>query len=76
MNRAVSILLPRPRCVIAVQNLDGWYDVSMDQIREAGGEKLLEHYNGSIYKALKTIYPNFNWEFWRFQVLEIPEISK
>ncbi len=44
-----------------------WYYITRPQIYEAGGASLLAgRYNGSLLKALGTIYPQISWNSWRF----------
>lgn len=49
-------------------SLEDMYMISREQIRERGGDYLLKRYYGDDHiKALKDIYPEFQWEDWRFQ---------
>jgi len=45
-----------------------WYRIRISDIfRETGVRTLLSrHYEGSLLKALQSIYPNYHWEAWRF----------
>lgn len=45
-----------------------WYDINLNQIRARGGAHLLNnYYGGSIYKMLKSIYPEYSWQKEPFQ---------
>jgi hypothetical protein len=35
-------------------------------IEKLGGTTLLRYYNGSLIKALQTLYPDKEWLFWKF----------
>lgn len=45
---------------------DEWYSVSSSTIRAKGGGALLNCYDNSLYKALKTIYPEKVWLPFKF----------
>src|SRR5437588_600593 len=41
-----------------------WYKKTVEDM---GGDKLLpNYYNGSLQRALETIYPEYNWNTWEF----------
>lgn len=46
-----------------------WYKVTMNQICEHGGQELLLLYGNSPAKALQNVYPQHNWECWKFHLL-------
>ena len=46
-----------------IESLDQWYNVSNGGIRSFGGSRLLGVYNGNFTKALKSIYPDYSWNF-------------
>lgn len=49
-----------------VQNYQDWYKVKTSDILNRGGYSLLTNfYEGSLRKAILTIYPNENWDAWR-----------
>src|SRR5689334_5535227 len=49
------------------KNLDDWYNITTEQIQNAGGHTLLaEYYYNSPSTALKKIYPEHNWIPWKF----------
>ena len=53
---------------LKITKWEDWYTIKLSDIKDRGGTTLMaSHFNDSIFKALKTIYPNeFNWEIWRF----------
>ncbi len=38
-----------------------WYLVSSSQVAQHGGGGLLNHYKGSLLRALETVYPMHSW---------------
>src|SRR5689334_21048249 len=46
--------------------MDGWYNVTLEDILKHGGNGLLCYYNGSPSKALQGVYPDHKWMVWRF----------
>eukprot|EP01027_Heterolobosea_sp_BB2_P018850 GEZU01026495.1.p1 GENE.GEZU01026495.1~~GEZU01026495.1.p1 ORF type:complete len:840 (+),score=185.05 GEZU01026495.1:594-3113(+) len=55
---------------LQLKDLDGWYNVTAQQVAERGGGGLLRAYYGdSLCSAVQAIYPEHHWEVWRFQVL-------
>eukprot|EP01114_Cavostelium_apophysatum_P021810 TRINITY_DN7703_c0_g1_i1.p1 TRINITY_DN7703_c0_g1~~TRINITY_DN7703_c0_g1_i1.p1 ORF type:complete len:1057 (-),score=241.58 TRINITY_DN7703_c0_g1_i1:7-3177(-) len=47
--------------------LDEWYQVKVSDVIDCGGSGLLKHYDRSIQKALKSIYPEHDWKPWKFE---------
>ena len=45
--------------------LSDWYKVSRTEVSENGGQRLFNTYR-SLAEALKTVYPDFNWEMEKF----------
>ncbi len=43
-----------------------WYTVSIKQVRQSGGTGLLNHYAGSLIRALKAVYPHHEWTSYRY----------
>jgi len=58
---------------VGLKNMEGWYKVSASEIKKRGGAGLLTHYGGSVAKALKTVYPDTVWQFWKFSSVPIGE---
>jgi hypothetical protein len=50
-----------------ITNYQQWYDITRSDIDELGGQGLLEYYDGLPYKALQSVYPEFEWHPWRFK---------
>jgi hypothetical protein len=46
-----------------IQTQEDWYCITVKQAKECGAESLLSnHYNNSLYSALVSIYPEFQWD--------------
>lgn len=50
---------------------DDWYKVKLMSVYEKGGERVLSSfrhakYGDSLIHALKVVYPERNWQFWKF----------
>jgi len=56
-----------------ITDINGWYKVSASEVKKRGGSGLLTHYGGSISKALKTVYPEYKWQFWKFSTVPVGE---
>lgn len=50
-------------------NLDKWYSVSIEDINKNGGRGLLKHFNGSPALMLQAMFPDHEWQAWRFNRL-------
>lgn len=49
-------------------HLDDWYNITKDQIDKHGGAGLLAQcYNNSPWGALEAVYPEHEWQPWRYQ---------
>ena len=51
---------------LGVKSPSDWYNINLQSIKKQGGRKILSLYNDSPIKLLTTIYPDFNWELWKF----------
>jgi hypothetical protein len=51
---------------LGFKHLDDWYKITMEQMFLYGGRGLLEEYNGSPWRVLKSIYPHHPWIAWKF----------
>lgn len=50
------------------KTLDDWYNVTVDDIHQCGGGGLLSRvFNGSLFKALQSIYPDHEWHPWKLR---------
>eukprot|EP01114_Cavostelium_apophysatum_P022575 TRINITY_DN8211_c0_g1_i1.p1 TRINITY_DN8211_c0_g1~~TRINITY_DN8211_c0_g1_i1.p1 ORF type:complete len:678 (+),score=129.47 TRINITY_DN8211_c0_g1_i1:83-2116(+) len=45
-----------------IKQLDDWYNVHVSEVVKKGGSGLLGKYEGSLHKALLSIYPDFPWK--------------
>ena len=48
-------------------DMDKWYEISVEFFQKNGGYGLLIYHKKSLPKLLAAIYPNYNWQLWRFQ---------
>lgn len=46
-----------------------WYKVSFEDIVNKGGRTLLADYKYNKYSLLSTLYPEFFWQAFKFEVL-------
>ena len=50
--------------------MDDWYNVTVNEIYDHGGEGLLRNYYSSFpSEALQKVYPKHNWKLWRFKIV-------
>jgi hypothetical protein len=49
-----------------ITKLEEWYNVRNADIRNLGGSRLLSYYGDSLRKALKSLYPEHNWNTLHF----------
>lgn len=53
--------------VLNVQHWEQWYDVSLDQIKANGGTALVTQFSGGgMAQLMRTMYPQYAWQAWRF----------
>jgi hypothetical protein len=45
---------------------EDWYKVTTAEVLEKGGSGMLDHYGGSLIRALAGVYPEYRWQTWRF----------
>eukprot|EP01114_Cavostelium_apophysatum_P021400 TRINITY_DN7453_c0_g1_i1.p1 TRINITY_DN7453_c0_g1~~TRINITY_DN7453_c0_g1_i1.p1 ORF type:complete len:488 (-),score=137.23 TRINITY_DN7453_c0_g1_i1:47-1510(-) len=51
-----------------LKDLDGWYDITNEIILKNGGSSVLNESNShSHIKALMNVYPEHEWQIWRFR---------
>eukprot|EP01114_Cavostelium_apophysatum_P023739 TRINITY_DN9046_c0_g1_i1.p1 TRINITY_DN9046_c0_g1~~TRINITY_DN9046_c0_g1_i1.p1 ORF type:complete len:1029 (-),score=223.52 TRINITY_DN9046_c0_g1_i1:186-3272(-) len=55
---------------LGVKKLSDWTGITTTQVAQAGGKRLLNIFNGSLFKALKAFYPNHDWERAHFPTLQ------
>jgi len=51
---------------LGIKNNEDWYSVTVKDIISNNGEGALQYHGGYIGKALSEIYPEYNWQPWRF----------
>jgi hypothetical protein len=52
---------------LEIKDPSDWYSISRHDVDNHGGYSLLHHYyNDHLGKALQTLYPNIEWQQWRF----------
>lgn len=62
MIRSIKILVICSVLIdIKIQDKQDWFKVSKRAIVARGGKRILECYDGSLYFALKAIYPEYPW---------------
>ena len=50
-----------------IKRLEAWYDVSIEQLENVGANSLITNiYYGSPSNMMISVYPEYNWLFWRF----------
>ncbi len=49
-----------------IQDYRDWYYISVQQIHGIGGSGLLQHYHGSLTRALQAVYPDYKWISYQF----------
>jgi hypothetical protein len=54
---------------LQLKTLDGWYRVYNREIERRGGKAILTKYKGYLGHALAEVYPEKEWQIWRFQEL-------
>lgn len=50
-----------------IKTFEDWYSINRYHILSKGGSRLLNFYNGSVYKIVQSIYPEFEWKPWLFE---------
>lgn len=51
---------------LGVATMEDWYQVKPSDLTSKARTILEECYDGILYRALSSIYPNFQWKFWKF----------
>jgi len=52
---------------LGLKTWEDWYPVRIVDIERSGGSGLLKSfYGGSLYRALRSVYPEHPWKFWKF----------
>jgi hypothetical protein len=53
--------------VLTFEKAEHWYAMQTSIIRHTSGYSLLQRYEGSLYKLLADVYPQYSWLGWRFE---------
>jgi hypothetical protein len=53
---------------LKLKSPEDWYSMNRSYLVPHGGNTLLEPYGGNIGILLETIYPEMEWQHWRFKV--------
>jgi hypothetical protein len=61
---------------LGFQQSEDWYRLKMEDITQNEGSQVISQYGGSIYKALSSIYPQYEWLPWKFNNLETKDQQK
>jgi hypothetical protein len=51
---------------LGVKDLDDWYKISTKQLKEKNSSFINRYYNGSLFAALKELFPHHKWDPLRF----------
>jgi len=52
---------------LGIKKLDDWYTLRAEDVFKIGGYALInEKYGGSLVKALLAVFPEYNWQIWKF----------
>jgi hypothetical protein len=51
---------------LGLQIQHDWYSVSTNSIIQRGGAPIMQHYNNSVYEAMKRVYKEYEWFLWLF----------
>jgi hypothetical protein len=62
--------LDRIKIQLGLQHWNDWYSVRNHQVIQLGGGGLLQYFGGSLSSSLTSIYPNHNWEPWKFHQIQ------
>ena len=50
---------------LGVKQPEDWYNIKYQDVQNNEGWLLLNHYNGSMSRMLRSLYPDFEWDFTR-----------
>jgi hypothetical protein len=51
---------------LGIQTQMDWYSVRNDDIVDMKGSRILFHFNDSLFQALQSVYPQYEWLPWNF----------
>jgi hypothetical protein len=49
-----------------IHHYDDWYNISPGDVISSGGGSILKHYDGCMVTMLKSVFPQQDWQPWRF----------
>jgi hypothetical protein len=49
-----------------IRKFEDWYQVTVQDVVDNGGQGLLAKYGGSLIKALSSVYTEHNWKSYKF----------
>jgi hypothetical protein len=52
---------------LQIQRPEDWYNIAASDITDKNLNGFLSHHNNSLSKALKNLYPEVNWQPWKFK---------
>lgn len=52
-----------------IQRMEDWYQVTNQDVKGRGGQRLLHYYDGSIINVLKKVFPEHTWLTWNFKFI-------
>lgn len=56
---------------LGITSLEGWYQISLRDVIANGGGGLMAYYGNSLFKALRSAYPDQHWIPWLFRHVPI-----
>jgi hypothetical protein len=54
-----------------LEKYEDWYHIKQEMVAKLKGVRVLTLHNSSIMQALKTVYPEYDWQPWLFQ--QVPD---
>lgn len=68
---------------LGIQTWEDWYSITTSvffpfflfflrdtqQLQQLGAHSLIDYYNHSISKAITSIFPQYDWKLWKFQMV-------
>ena len=57
--------LQRIKNKLNIKTYEDWYNINTNDIIRAGGRKIMNKYKGSIPRMLISVYPEYNWNFFK-----------
>ena len=47
--------------------MEDWYQITIYHFLEHEGRNFISHYQSAPWKPIITLFPEYNWEMWKFQ---------